>query len=186
MAGLLPLMLAVAAWSGTVEHRTAFGSMTLIQEEWTRDPDQVPMIHAPNAWKKLHLRWDAREGDMSVELLDDGRVLQIGVRGHDCLQASTFHHYARRTGEPALWREMVGQLDTLAKACPRVSALRREALGREFAAARDDFVAGVEALKKRAATVVARDLNRCSFKGFRTGSRVIIPDPNVGVCGPMR
>ncbi len=186
MASLLPLLLAVAAWSGTVEHRTAFGSMTLIQEEWTRDPGELPMIHAPNAWKKLHLRWDAREGDMSVELLDDGRVLQIGVRGHDCLQAATFFHYARRTGEPALWRDMVGQLDALAKACPRISAERREALSREFADARDDFVVGVEALKKRAATVVARDLNRCSFTGFRRGARVIAPDPDVGVCGPMR
>lgn len=186
MINALSLMLAVAAWSGTVEHRTAFGSMTLIQEEWTRDPGELPIMHAPDAWKKLHLRWDAREGDVSVELLDDGRVLQIGVRGHDCLQAATFYHYARRTGEPALWRDMVGQLDALGKICPRISAERRQALNREFATARDDFVVGVEALKKRAATVVARDLNRCSFKGFRTGPRVIVPDPSVGACEPMR
>lgn len=49
MTGLLPLLLTVATWSGTVEHRTSFGSLTLIQERWTRDPGQPPMMHVPNS-----------------------------------------------------------------------------------------------------------------------------------------
>jgi hypothetical protein len=185
MINTLSLLVALAAWSGTIEHRTSFGSMTLIQEEWTRDPETPPIMHAPDAWTKLHLRWEAPGGDVEVELLDDGRILQIGVRGYECLRAATFYHYAQRVGEPALWQDMARQLDALTKACPRVPTARRAALVREFAGTRDDFVPGVEALKKRAATVVARTLKRCSFPRTPKGTVVIAPDPYRTLCGPL-
>lgn len=183
MAGLLSLLLAVAAWSGTVEHRTGFGSMTLIQEEWTRDPSQPPMIHAPNAWKKLHLRWQAPDGDLTVALVDNGRILQIDTSGHGCLRSAYYYGYGRKTGEPLLWRAMTGELRAFATACPRVPAMRAAAYAKAFAGTRDDFVAGVEALKKRAVTVVATNLARCSppKEPF-----LINPDPYADRCGPMR
>ncbi|NYT39143.1 hypothetical protein HZY97_00100 [Sphingomonas sp. R-74633] len=185
MTGALPLLLAFAAWSGADEHGTQFGAMTLILNEGKRDPAALPILDSPGIRPQLQLRWKAPGGDMAVSLLDDGHVLQIEVRGHDCLQASSFYHYVRRTGEPGLWRAMGGQLHALARACPRVSAERRAALDREFAGTRDDFVAGVEAFKKRAGSVVAQDLKRCAFPIFPKGRVAMVPDSTTDRCGRM-
>lgn len=161
MMGLLPLMLAAAAWSGTVEHRTAFGSMTLIQEEWTRDPDQPPMIQAPNAWKKLHLRWQAPTGGMTVELTDDGQFLEFAIKGYDCSRMSWGFRYNGSVGEPGLWREMTQGLRDFAKTCPRIPAEHQASNMRAFAGAGDDFIPGIEALKKRATPMLGPTLKRC-------------------------
>lgn len=161
MAGLLPLMLAVAAWSGTVEHRTVFGSMTLIQQAWTRDPSQPPIMHVADSWKKLHLRWDAPGGDMAVSLVDDGHILEIAVQGHDCSSSGPYRHYRGRIGEPALWMQMQAQMIELMRLCPRISREQSVAYLRAFGGARDDFIAGVEALKKRTAIFLGPKLERC-------------------------
>jgi len=154
-------MVAFAAWSGTVEHRTSFGSVTLIQQAWTRDPSQPPIMHVPNSWKKLHLRWDAPDGDMAVSLIDDGQILEIAVEGHDCSSSGPYRHYRRRIGEPILWMQMQTQMLVLMRLCPRISRDQSIAYLRAFGGTRDDFIAGVEALKKRAAIFLGPKLERC-------------------------
>lgn len=189
MLGAKPLLflLAVAGLGGigaaeTVEKRIRFGSMTLIQEQWTRDPGEPPIMHVADAWTKLHLRWSAPAGDMAVALTDDGRVLTITVEGYDCLRSSSHYRYSRRTGEPALWGQMAEHLRAFVQTCPRVPAVRAAAYPRAFAEAHDDFVAGIEAFKKRAVTAVAADLKRCRP---RPPEGKLVIEPFADRCGKM-
>lgn len=176
-------LLAVSASvrAETVEQRTAFGAVVLVQEVRTRDPGQPPIMHMADEWTKLHLRWTAATGDMTIEIVDDGHALSIAADGHECALRSTYERYARQTGEPALWRQMQAYLQQLAKVCPRISRVEVRAYGRALAGAEDDFVAGVEALKKRAALVFKHDLGRCRPR--RVEGTIIIPsDPFADRC----
>jgi hypothetical protein len=180
MTVLLPLLLTVATWSGTVEHHTSFGSLTLIQEQWSRDPGQPPIMHVPDSWKKLHLRWNAPVGDMAVSLVDDGYILSIAVSGHDCLSSGGYLHYRSRMGEPTLWGQMRAQMGELMRLCPRISRPQAAVYLRAFGTARDDFTASVEALKKRAVAFLGTKLARC-----RPPNHGLIFDPFASRCGKM-
>jgi len=168
------LLTSAPARAETTEQRTAFGKVVLIQEVRRRDPGQPPLMHVADEWTKLHLRWTAATGDMMVEIVDDGRTLSIAVDGHECSLTSSYERYARQPGEPALQRQMRAYLQQLARGCPRIPLVRAQAYAQAFADTRDDFVAGVEALKRRATRVFKRDLARCRARRF-DGAIVIDP-----------
>jgi hypothetical protein len=131
-------------------------------------------MHFADEWTKLHLRWTAATGDMMIEIVDDGRTLSIAVDGHECSLTSSYERYARQPGEPALRRQMRAYLQQLTKECPRISRVRAQAYAQAFGDTRDDFVAGVEALKRRATLIFKRDLARCRVRRF-DGAIVIDP-----------
>jgi hypothetical protein len=161
-----------AARAETVMQETSFGAFTLVREIKTRDPGEPLIMHVATEWTKLHLRWRSRTGDMRVELIDNGGMLEIDMDGHECSSGARYLRYGKRLGEPALWSDMNSMLASLTKICPRIEPARRAAYAAEFALARDDYVAGIEALKKRAARLLNPSLTRC-----RRLQTSVIPDP---------
>ncbi|MET0309902.1 MAG: hypothetical protein ABW023_14445 [Sphingomonas sp.] len=166
---MLPLsfaLLALAIDSGpaaarTVEEETRFGSIELVVETRTRDPGEPPIMHVATEWTKLRLRWRPKTGDMRVDLIDDGGGLRIEGRGHDCLSAAQGQRYGKRLGEAALWNALRAHLDSLMAVCPRISPRQARTYRQAFAMSRDDYVAAIEAMKKRALTLFRRPLMRC-------------------------
>lgn len=117
---------------------------------------------------------------MAISLVDDGSILSIAVSGHDCLSSGGYLHYRNRTGEPMLWRQMRAQMGELMRLCPRISRPQAAAYLRAFGTTRDDFTAGVEALKKRAVVFLGTKLARCRPPNHR-----LIFEPFASRCGEM-
>jgi len=150
-----------AAPAETVVRETGFGAFTLVQETRTPDPGEPPIMHVATAWTKLHLRWRSKTGDMMVEIIDDGGKLEIDTEGHGCLSATRYLLYGKRLAEPALWSDIRQALAGIMEVCPRIEPGQREAYAAEFARAHDDYIAGIEAMKRRAVKLFGPSLKRC-------------------------
>jgi hypothetical protein len=145
----------------TVERKTKIGTLLLVEENRTSDPGEPPPLHIANEWTKLHLRWIALSGDMTIDLEDDGHMLQIVVDGHDCIGSAPFQRYRQREGEPEIWAEMHSSLLAVLKACPRIGADQAAIYIRGLREAGADFAVGVEALKHLARQTFRNTLARC-------------------------
>lgn len=172
------LMWHASCHAKTTEQRTEFGLLSLVQETRTPDPGEPPIMHVATEWTKLHLRWTSRAGDMTVDLVDDGSMLQIDVSGHDCSSAAPYQRYRQEIGEPRLLAQMRMNLTELLKVCPRVSRSQAAIYVQEFGGIKNDYVAGVEALKQRARNTFTNTLARC-----RPRNDGVIPQPFESRCG---
>jgi len=153
------LLLGAAAPAMATERSISFGSISLVEN--TPDPQTPPILDIPAEGSSLHLRWRAPTGDFKAELVDNGSTLGIQISGHDCSSAQTYLRYERRLGEVALWRRMGQLLRELTRLCPRATRAQAASYSQGLEAAKDDYIAGVEAMKKRAVTLFQRPLTRC-------------------------
>ena len=158
---LMLLAIALPASAKTIETRTVFGTVVLIEETRTRDPGEPLIMHAVTEWTKLRLHWEASDEGFNVELIDDGGTLSIEQKGHDCASGGGLQRYEQRTGEDRLWRIMNASLAELTKLCPRISREQAVRYAAGLRAAHDDFIAAVEAMKRRALALYQRPLRRC-------------------------
>lgn len=177
---LLTLLFAlVGTTSGqakTVETKTTFGLVELVQEVRTRDPGEPEIMHVATEWTKLRLVWKSRDGDLTVRLEDDGQMLDVYVEGHECATRAPFQRYALQVGETGLWNSAMSNMRSIVAACPRITAQQKRSYVREISLAQDDFVPAVEALKSRARVVFQTDLKRCRPQPARSQDHIMTFD----------
>jgi hypothetical protein len=153
------LLLGAAAPAMATERSISFGSVSLVEN--TPDPQRLPILDVPAEGDSLHLRWRAPTGDFKAELVDNGSTLGIEMSGHDCSSFQSHLRYERHLGEDALWRRMALLLRDLTRICSRITPGQAAHYKQELQAAQDDYVAAVEAMKRRAVTLFQRPLTRC-------------------------
>ena len=159
------LMLSFAAGgpsaAATVEQSRSFGTIALIEEVRTREPNEPPWMHGATDWTKLHLRWRSQDGSLIVDLTDDGEMLQIhGERKGGCLLSAPYQRF-RTGGEPALWQAMTMAARELLRTCPGVQHTEGRFYLRELGQSANDFQAGVAAMKSRSISLFGKTLKRC-------------------------
>jgi hypothetical protein len=152
-------MLASAAQAGTVETRTPFGRIEVVEEVRTRDPGEIPIVHVETAWTKLHLRWRSQDGVMGVDVIDNGRIIEVFLNGADCVARTDYLQYSGVAGELEIQdgvRELLASLD---KACPRLPA--GAAYAPTLADGAADFKAAEDGMRTRALVLFKRPPTRC-------------------------
>ena len=162
---IVPIMLlvgtAAATPAATAERGISFGSISLAEEVYAPNPGELPILDVPREGTTLHLRWQASAGGFQAELIDNGSTLRIVISGHDCSSVQSDLRYERHLGEDALWRRMGLLLRELTRLCSRITPAQAAHYKQELQAAQDDYVAAVEAMKKRAIALFRRPLTRC-------------------------
>lgn len=158
-------MVASTVQAGTVETRTSFGRIEMVEEVRTLDPGELPIMHMPNEWTKLHLRWRSADGAVRVDLIDDGRLIEAGVSaeaGRDLCAASADHlQYSGVAGEDEIKDGLREIIASLANGCPVVSPAVAVAHARTLADGAADFAAAEDGLRARALQLFKRPLTRC-------------------------
>jgi hypothetical protein len=179
------LMLCFAAGApsvaATVEQSRSFGTIALIEEVRTREPDEPLIMHVATEWTKLHLRWRSEDSSLIVNLTDDGGMLQINVKtGFECFLSAPYQRF-RTGGEPALWQAMTTAARDLLRACPRVRRTAALSYLRELGQSATDFQTGVAAMKSRSILLWGKTLKRCRPQPV-TRQPMIITDPFASRC----
>ncbi|KRA56173.1 hypothetical protein ASD79_17595 [Caulobacter sp. Root655] len=150
---------AAAAQAGTVETRTPFGRIEMVEEVRTRDPGEPPIMHVATEWTKLHLRWRSADGVMSVDVIDSGGIVQAAIEGADCSASTAYLQYSGVAGEHEIVDGVRTLLALLDKDCPRLPSGATYATTLADGAA--DFVAAEDGLRSRALILFRRPLTRC-------------------------
>lgn len=179
------LMLCFAAGApsaaATAEQTRSFGTVALIEEVRTLEPDEPPIMHVATEWTKLHLRWRSQDGALIVNLTDDGEMLQIDVKTRaECFLTAPYQRF-RTGGEPALWQAMTSAAHDLLRACPRVKRAPALSYIRELGQSAADFRTGVEAMKSRSTGLFGKTLKRCRPRSAPR-QHTIVTDPFASRC----
>jgi hypothetical protein len=162
--GTCAAWLAAAAQAGTVETRTPFGRIEMVEEVRTRDPGEPAIMHVDTEWTQLHLRWRSADGVMSVDVIDSGWIIQAAIKGADCSALTAHLQYSGVAGEDEIIDGVRTLLALLDKDCPRLPPGATYATtladgAKDFAAAEDGFRAWARDLFKR-------PLTRCLAPSF--------------------
>lgn len=152
-------LAASVAQAGTVETRTPFGRIELVEQVRTRDPGEPPIMHVATEWTNLHLRWRSLDGVMSVEVIDSGAMIEAVVNGADCSASTSYLQYSGVAGELAITQGVRDLLASLEKLCPRLPP--GAAYSRTLADGAADFAAAEDGLRARALALFKRPLTRC-------------------------
>ncbi len=163
--GIFAALAASAAVAGTVETRTAFGRIEMVEEAWTLDPGATPLIGMANAWTKLHLRWRSADGLMAVDVIDDGWMitadLSAGVGKPSCSTSINYLQYSGVAGEFEIQPELRAAIARFAKWCPVVSPATGARYAATLADGAVDFVAAENGLRTRTRERFGRSPARC-------------------------
>lgn len=176
--GVCAALAATVAHAGTVETRTPFGRIEMVEEVRTRDPGEPPIMHVATEWTRLHLRWRSADGVMAVDVVDDGWIIGATARGADCSASSTHLQYSGVAGEAEIKdvvRELLASLD---KACPRLP--KGAAYAPTLAQGDTDFAAAEDGLRSRALALFRRPPTRCLAPLPTSGSMMMIMEPFQG------
>lgn len=178
------LMLWLAAGTpvaaATVKQSQSFGSLALI-EEVTLNADEPPIMHFATEGTKLHLRWRSQDGSVTVDLTDDGGMLQIDVKTDAECILSAPHQRFSTGGESALWQAMTTAVRDLLRACSRVKPAAVLSYLRELGQSENDFEIGVKAMKSRSTLSFGKTLRRRRPQSV-TRAQMTIIDPFVSRC----
>jgi hypothetical protein len=167
--------------AATIEQSRSFGTIALIEEVRTREPDEPPIMHVATEWTKLHLRWRSKDGSLIVSLTDNGGMLQIDVKTEsECFLSAPYQRF-RTGGEPVLWQAMTTAARDLLHACPRVKRTAALFHLRELGQSANDFQTGVAAMKSRSILLFGKTLKRCRPQSV-TRQHTIITEPFVSRC----
>jgi hypothetical protein len=163
--GVCGALAASAAQAGTVETRTAFGRIEMVEEVRTLDPGEMPFMHMANEWTKLHLRWRSADGVVRIDVIDGGWTIEARVSaeaGQDLCIASADHlQYGGVAGEDEIKDQVREVIASLANGCPVVSPAAAVAHARTLADGATDFVAAEDGMRARALQLFKRPLTRC-------------------------
>jgi hypothetical protein len=158
-------LLASIAQAGTVETRMPFGRIEMIEEVRTLDRGELPIMHMPNEWTKLHLRWRSADGVVRVDVIDDGRIIEAGVSAEAgkefCISSADHLQYSGVAGEAEIKDQLRNVIASLANGCPVVSPAAAIAHARTLADGAADFAAAENGMRVRALALFKRPLPRC-------------------------
>ncbi len=163
--GICAAWFAAAAQAGTVETRTPFGRIEMVEEVRTLDPGEAPLMHMPSEWTKLDLRWRSADGLVRVDVIDDGWIIKARVfaeAGKDLCIASADHlQYGGVAGEDEIKDQLREVIASFANECPVVSPADAVAQARTLADGAADFAAAEDGMRARALELFKRPLTRC-------------------------
>jgi hypothetical protein len=159
-------LLAPAAQAGTVETRTAFGRIELVEEVRTRDPGEPPIMHVATEWTKLHLRWRSADGVVAVDVIDDGWMIEALVTATvgkaSCVSSIDYLQYSGVAGEDEIADDLRAHIEWLPSGgCTMFSREASAGYARTLADGAKDFVAAEDGLRARARDLFKRPLSRC-------------------------
>jgi hypothetical protein len=186
IAALLAASLLVQEPFGAIPSevsRTSLGRFTLIERNM-RLPDG-PQLHGPREnWTELRLEF--RSGEDRYALVDNGRMLLVQLEAGTCSTWGSAMGFAGEAGEPGIFRDFTSAIAVHDLGCPMLgrSALNRHR--RELRAARGDFAAGIEMLKRRAETVYRGGWRCRTNQSFGRPRGEVIYLPNAQACGLTR
>lgn len=161
------LVAAGGARAGTVETRTPFGRIEMVEEVRTRDPGEPPIMHVATEWTKLHLRWRSRDGVVSVDIVDDGWMIKAYVDATvgkaSCLSSVNYLQYSGVAGESEIEAEVRDLIARLlaTRGCALVSREVSADQVRTLADGAEDFAAAEVGLRARARDLFKRPPTRC-------------------------
>jgi hypothetical protein len=168
------------SFAATVEQKQSFGAFSLIDEIRTREPGEAEIMHVATEWTKLHLRWRSQDGNLVVNITDDGLMLQIDVASEsNCSRSAPHQKFQSTRGEPALWQATTAAVRDLLRVCLRVKRAAALSYLHEMRQSAGDFEMGVEAMKSRSVILFGKTLKRCRP---RSREQAIIIDPFASRC----
>jgi hypothetical protein len=180
--GVCVVWLASAAQAGTVETRTAFGRIEMVEEVRTRDPGEPPIMHVATEWTKLHLRWRSVDGLMAVDVVDDGRMIEanvtVGTGEPRCSTSAHYLQYRGAAGEAEIESELRALIARFATWCPIVSTTTGTSYARSLADGASDFVEAEDGLRAGARDLFKRPPTRCLAPRPSKARGMLIPVPS--------
>lgn len=183
------VLAASQAHGGTVETRTPFGTIEMVEEVRTRDPGEPPIMHVATEWTKLHLRWGSTDGVVTVDLIDDGWMIEavVAAKGAStsCITSVDHLQYSGAAGEYEIADQMRVVLAWL-KTCPGVSSKAAAGYARTLADGAADLTRAEDGLRARARALFRRTPVRCLPPILKKDEPPVIPLPFQGpVCRPV-
>jgi hypothetical protein len=180
LAGCVAL-LTPAAQAGTVETRTSFGRIEMVEEVRTLDPGELPIMHMPNEWTKLHLRWRSLDGVMSVDVVDDGWMMKADITATfgkaTCFTYRDHLQYRGLAGESEIPDQVRDAMMSFDENCSELSPKTRAAYARTLADAAQDLAVAEDGMRTRARVLFKRSLVRCVAPPPRSKSERLDPIP---------
>jgi len=162
----LGVFLAGAAQAGTVETRTPFGRIEMVEEVRRRDPGEPPIMHVATEWTRLHLRWRSLDGVVALDVVDDGwRIkanIEVRIGQASCLSSADYLQYSGVAGEYDIAgevRALIARLPT--SGCAFFSREASAGYVRTLADGVHDFAVAEDGLRARAGDLFKRPPTRC-------------------------
>lgn len=163
--GACAVWLTAAAQAGTVETRTPFGRIEMVEEVRTRDPGEPAIMHVATEWTKLYLHWRSADGVMTVDVIDNGWMITADIRASagkpSCSTGANYLQYRGVAGESEIENELRTVIARFPQWCSIVSPATGADYARTLADGADDLAAAEDRLRTRANDLFKRPLTRC-------------------------
>jgi hypothetical protein len=169
-------------WGETVTEvsRAEFGRFALVEERHDLPPSSRARLHGPaDRWVELHLVFRSTDAATEIALVDNGAALAVELWSRPCSTGTRFLVFQGRVGEPRLFARFVDTVALHYRTCPGAGPALARSRAAEVRAARADFAAGVQAMKRRAETLFQGWRARCRARtsgGGRDGPVVVLPE----------
>jgi hypothetical protein len=181
--GICASLAASVVQAGTTETRTAFGRIEMIEEVRVRDPGEPPIMHVATEWTKLHLRWRSADGGMSIDVIDDGWMIEAlftaTVGKASCVSSTNYLQYSGVAGEYEIEDSVRAHIAWLRSGgCTMLTREAAAGYARTLADGAEDFAAAEDGLRARARDLFKRPLTRCLAPAPpKTGEPILAPMP---------
>jgi len=163
--GVCAALVASVARAGTIETRTSFGRIEMVEEVRTPDPGELPIMDMPDTWTKLHLHWRSADGVVGVDVTDDGRIVEARVSAEAgkqfCISSADHLQYSGVAGEAEIKDQLQNLIASLAAGCPVIVPPTAVAHARTLADGGPDFAVAENAMRARALVLFQHPLTRC-------------------------
>jgi hypothetical protein len=158
-------LTAASAQAGTVETRTPFGRIEMVEEVRTRDPGEPAIMHVATEWTKLYLHWRSADGVMTVDVIDNGWMITADIRASagkpSCSTGANYLQYRGVAGESEIENELRTVIARFPQWCSIVSPATGADYARTLADGADDLAAAEDRLRTRSIDLFKHPPTRC-------------------------